>query len=92
MLEVATSGDPVAIPCLQKVLKYLGKKGIDSGFLHDGDTPLHAYVRRQDKHKMECLMTFLVHADYDVDMVNDDGDSPLHLACKVGWKGSARIN
>lgn len=29
-------------------------------------------------------MTFLIHADCDVDMVNADGDSPLHLACKVG--------
>jgi hypothetical protein len=29
-------------------------------------------------------MTFLIHAEYDIDMVNVDGDSALHLACKVG--------
>lgn len=56
---------------------------MDAGFLHDGETPLHAYVRRHDKQKLQCLMTFLVHAEYDVDMVNKDGDSALHLACKV---------
>ena len=67
----------------QKVLKYLGKEGVDVGALHDGDTPLHAYVRRRDKNKLGCLMTFLINAKCDVNAVNKDGDSPLHLACKV---------
>lgn len=64
-------------------MRYLGRDGVDTGFLHDGDTPLHAYVKRQDKQRMNCLMAFLIHAEYDVNMVNKDGDSALHLACKV---------
>lgn len=61
-------------------MKYLGREGVDPGYLHEGDTPLHAYVKRQ---KMGCLMAFLIHAKYDVDMVNSGGDNALHLACKV---------
>ncbi len=53
------------------------------GFLHGGDAPLHAYVRRKDKNKLDCLMAFLTDPKCDVDVVNEEGDSPLHLACKV---------
>lgn len=70
----------------QKVLKYLGREGVDVSFRHNGDTPLHAYVSRKDKHKLDCLMTFLINAPKcDVDMLNDDGNTALHLACKVSF-------
>ena len=69
---------------LQKVLKYLDQKGVDANALDEnGDTPLHAYVRRKDKNKLECLMIFLINASYEVDKLNKSGDTPLHLACKV---------
>ena len=31
-----------------------------------------------------CLLQLLVEADADVNLVNDDGDTPLHLAAWYG--------
>ncbi len=65
------------------MLKYLSTDGVDTGALQNGDAPLHAYIRRRDKQKQNCLMTFLIHAEHDVNLVNEEGDTALHLACKV---------
>ncbi len=68
------------------MLKYLGR-GADVSALDDkGNTPLHAYVERQDKNKLECLMAFLINASCDVNAVNGGGESPLHLACEVRFQ------
>ena len=48
-----------------------------------GDTPLHAYVKRTDKHKFECLMALLVHSKCDLDKPDQEGMTPLHLAAQV---------
>lgn len=81
---------PGPLPCcklsflpVQKVLKYLEREGVDVNHLHNGDAPLHSYVRRRDKHKLSCLMAFLIHSKCDIDMKNKDGETALHLACKV---------
>ncbi len=69
----------------QRVLHYLGKDKVDADALDEnGNTPIHAYIKRGDKRKLECLMTFLINAKYeDINAKNHDGDTPLHLACKV---------
>ena len=69
------------------MLKYLGREGVNPNALHEGDTPLHAYVRRGDKQKLSCLMTLLINADCDVNAFNQEGDAPLHLACRVRGEG-----
>ena len=55
----------------------------------DGDAPVHAYVKRKDKEKMNCLMTFLIHSKCDVNLPNEEGQTALHLACQVrlSWPG-----
>ena len=70
---------------MQRVLHHLGKDEVDAdGIDENGDSPIHAYVRRGDKKRMECLMAFLINAKYkDINAKNTDGDTPLHLACKV---------
>ena len=69
---------------MQKLLKYLSQNDVDvTAFDERGDMPLHAYVRRTDKCKMDCLFTFLINAEYNVDALNKDSDTALHLACKV---------
>ena len=49
----------------------------------NGETPLHSYVRRTDKEKFNCLMTFLIHSKCDVNLPNREGRTALHLACEV---------
>ena len=49
----------------------------------NGDAPLHCYVKRRDKEKFNCLITFLIHSKCDVNLLNIDGQTALHLACKV---------
>ena len=49
----------------------------------DGDTLLHAYIRRKDKHRNECLLALLVYGNCDVDKENGHGFTPLHIAAEV---------
>ena len=49
----------------------------------NGDTPLHAYVKRKDKHKFDCLVTFLIHSKCDLDKPNANDMTALHLAAEV---------
>ena len=78
------------------MLDYLTREGVkidpNVPYGEHGDTPLHAYVRRRDdkqNSKLGCIMTFLINAPQgcDVDALNDEGDSPLHLACRVRREG-----
>ena len=48
-----------------------------------GDAPLHCYVKRRDKERYDCLIMFLIHSKCDVNLRNSDGQTALHLACKV---------
>ena len=48
------------------------------------NSELHSYVK---KARFDRLMTFLISNEkYDIDQVNSDGDTALHLACKVEHK------
>lgn len=49
----------------------------------NGDAPLHYFVKRKDKEKFKCLMTFLIHSKCNVNLLNVDGQTALHLACQV---------
>jgi ankyrin repeat protein len=52
----------------------------------NGDAPLHCLVKRKDirvREKFNCLMTFLVYSKCNVNMLNVDGQTALHLACQV---------
>ena len=49
----------------------------------NGDAPLHYFVKRKDKEKFKCLMTFLIYSKCDINMLNVDGQTALHLACQV---------
>ena len=51
----------------------------------EGDAPIHYYIKRQDQNRFECLMAFLIHTPRSdiIDLVNSEGMTALHLACKV---------
>ena len=59
-------------------------------------TPLHTYVRRTDKNKYDCLFALLVYGKCNVNMENEQGMAPLHVAAKVrvveGGRGKSPIN
>ena len=46
----------------------------------NGDAPLHSYVRRRE---FDCLVTFLIYSKCDINYQNIEGQTALHLACKV---------
>ena len=76
---------PLQLYAQQKALKKLLRKVDDHDALDmNGDTPLHSYVRRRDKEKFNCIMTFLIHSKCDVNLPNREGQTALHLACEVG--------
>ena len=67
----------------QHVLKLL-RSEVDPDAADDkGDTPLHAYVKRKDKNKFDCLMTLLIHSKCELDNPDEEGMTPLHLAAQV---------
>ena len=49
----------------------------------NGDAPLHSYVKRTDKERFDCLVTFLTYSKCDVNFLNIEGQTALHLACIV---------
>jgi len=68
------------------VIKYLVKREMDPlGLDPNGDTPIHYYIKSGRKNMFDNLMTLLIHCDLDglVDLINSDGNTPLHLACRV---------
>ena len=52
----------------------------------NGDAPLHSYVRRRDKESFDCLVTFLTYSKCDINYHNIEGQTALHLACKVSYQ------
>ena len=56
----------------------------------EGDSVLHSIVRRQFKHhrekeqKQEYLMALLMYSDADVDLLNAQKTTALHIAVEVG--------
>ena len=68
---------------LQKVQKYLKELRDHNKVNVNGDTLLHAYVRRKDKHRDECMLALLVYGQCSVDGANRQGFTPLHLAAEV---------
>ena len=59
------------------------------------NAPIHSLVKRKakgkknQKEKMHLLVTLLTFGDVDINMLNGDGYTALHLAVKVGlfkWK------
>lgn len=77
---------PHILSLSQKVQKHLKSLTDHNAVNSDGDTLLHAYIRRKDKHKNECLLTLLVYGNCDVDKENAHGFTPLHIAAEV-WVG-----
>jgi ankyrin repeat protein len=49
----------------------------------NGDAPLHYLVKRKDGEKFKCLMAFLTYSKCNINMLNVDGLTALHLACQV---------
>ena len=68
---------------IQHVQKLLKNNPDPDAVDDNGDTPLHAYVKRKDKHKFDCLTTLLIHSKCDLDKPNHDGMTALHLAAEV---------
>ncbi len=70
---------------LKKIRKYLKQGGVNSAVVNGrGDTPIHAFVRREDHaQSLDCLFTLFIYGEYDIDILNAEADTPLHLACKV---------
>ena len=54
-----------------------------NAFDSKGDAPLHSYVKRRDKERFDCLVTFLTYSKCDINYLNIDGQTALHLAYKV---------
>ena len=52
----------------------------------NGDAPLHSYVRRRDKESFDCLVTFLTYSKCNINYQNIEGQTALHLACKVSYQ------
>ena len=56
----------------------------------EGDSVLHSIVRRQFKHhrekeqKQEYLMALLIYSDADVNLLNAQKTTALHIAVEVG--------
>ena len=57
----------------------------------NGDTPLHCFVKRKDREKFNCLIIFLIHSKCDVNLLNKDGQTALHLACQVKYEYTAVV-
>ena len=53
---------------------------------HTQNAPIHSLVKRKaksGKDKMKLLVTLLTFGDVDIDMLNGDGNTALHLAVMV---------
>ena len=68
---------------LQKVQKFLKDLQDHNEANENGDTLLHAFVRRRDKYSQDCLLALLVYGQCDVDGGNHQGFTPLHIAAEV---------
>ena len=61
---------------------------IDSPILTDGDTPLHTAIRQGEIDKVQRI---IVKQVIDVNAINSNHETPLHVACVLGYKLIARI-
>ena len=73
---------------LQTLLKHMESQDVDLNAPNvDGDSPMHAIIRRKRRKRPDLLMTLLVNGCSRVD-VNQcslaSGDTALHLAVMVG--------
>lgn len=72
------------IQLLKKILKAKGSVHIAEEIDEKtGELPIHVYVKSNDKRKFECLMTYLIHRECDLDHCSYEGMTALHLACVV---------
>ena len=65
------------------VQRYLKELQDHNEVNENGDTLLHAIVRRKDKYRQECLLALLVYGRCDIDGGNTQGFTPLHIAVEV---------
>ena len=68
---------------LQALKKLLFKIEDHNALDSNGDAPLHCYVKRRDKERFNCLITFLIYSKCDINFLNIEGQTALHLGCKV---------
>ncbi|CAI8029956.1 85/88 kDa calcium-independent phospholipase A2 [Geodia barretti] len=66
-----------------KVQKFLKELPDHNEANENGDTLLHAFVRRRDKYSQDCLLALLVYGQCDVDGGNHQGFTPLHIAAEL---------
>ena len=59
-----------------------------SNSLTNGETPLHAAVRQG---KIQDVQEVIIHQDIDINSINSDYETSLHLACVLGHKYIARV-
>ena len=60
----------------------------NSPILTNGETPLHEEVRLG---KIQDVEEVIIHQDIDINSINSDYETPLHLACVLGHKYIARV-
>ena len=76
--------------CLQELREALEKGETDPNSLNsEENAPIHSLVKKKakgkknQKEKMHLLVTLLTFGDVDIDMLNGDGYTALHLAVQV---------
>ena len=74
--------------CLMKILLLQYNLWIDSPILTDGDTRLHTAIRQGEIDKVQRIV---VEQVIDVNAINSNHETPLHVACVLGYKLIARI-
>ena len=85
LFHLYTPPPPPPLYPKQKVQRLLKELENHDARNTDGDTLLHTYVRRQDKHKKDCLLALLMYGSCDVDGSNKQGFTPLHIAAEVSF-------
>ena len=69
-------------------LLYQSNSWIDSPILTNEETPLHEAVRLG---KIQDFEEVIIHQDIDINSINSDYETPLHLVCVLDHKYIARV-
>ena len=86
--ETAYQRSSYKIVQLLNRLLYQNNPWIDSAILTDEEISLHEAVRLG---KVEDVQEVIIHQDIDINSINSNYETPLHLACVFGHKYIARV-